>query len=521
MALAKYFSKDLLAINRLINTDQTILEETLNRKLISVAFDENAVNTSEGYYGLDLIIRLLSRLYPKIKVIDLSGKNEEKRVQLINLSKEINSNIEIISEVVDEDIYIIAGYTKKKIQTKGIKLYFGSDNWISKYSTLEVQRFNKSYNPFGSGISACIVASNVFRQIFKSDFQKTDFDVKVDFSAFSLDSETNTNPSLEEIELNDVIIAGIGAIGNGTVWALSHLENLKGKITLVDGETVSLSNIQRYVLFNENDENSIKVDAAKEFFNQEHLNIETCKGNWDDFIKKRDSWNIECVAIGIDNEKDRIGIQSSLPHIIFNSFTEPELIGITRHTDFEKNACLACSYIPNTVRKNRTTEIAENCNIPDKSEMVKDYYNLNKPVNETITNYNESLLHEIALANKIKTEDLKQYKGMTLDQFYSDFICGGTILKLSNTENEINNVDAPLAFQSAIAGILLAAEIVKYHMNTKLKQEIRTDFYHLSPIGKLNPYHRKLEKDSTKRCLCRDDDFVNRYIEKWKNKKQK
>jgi hypothetical protein len=114
-------------------------------------------------------------------------------------------------------------------------------------------------------------------------------------------------------------------------------------------------------------------------------------------------------------------------------------------------------------------------------------------------------------------DKLSHYNGFTIDQFYSDFICGGTILKLSSRKDEVKDVDAPLAFQSAMAGILLAAEVVKYFNYEGFKQENRTDIYHLTLISKINPFHRQLVKDKTLRCLCQDEDFKKRYVEKWKS----
>lgn len=520
MALAKYFSKDLLAINRLISTNQTLLQNKLLSSLITIAFDENAVNTLEGNYGLDLIIRLLSRLYPKLKIVDLSKKNNKKRDELISLANDINSKIEIISDNSSiENIYLVAGYSNKKINSKGTIIYFGSKNWISKYSISKIQRFGRSQNPFGCGMAACIAASNIFRHVFSDYLKNMPLDKEFELSVYSLNMEPNNNPTLNSVKFNDVIIVGIGAIGNGIIWALSNFKDLKGDIKLVDSETVKLSNLQRYVLFKEKDEEKIKVEIANKFFNQKKLKVETLRGKWNDYIKNRNNWDINCVAVSIDNEKDRIGIQSSLPNFIFNSFTEPESIGISRHKNFSIDPCLACSYIPSQRKKDFINEVADNCNIPYKSEMVKDYYNLGKTVNDIWPpKYKDSLLSVIAKSNKIDVSKLIHFNGMKIDQFYSDFVCGGVILELSNTEIEINNVDAPLAFQSAMAGILLASELVKHFMATDLKQEHRTDFYHLAPIEKIyNPYHRIIEKDKTNRCLCRDIDFVNRYNKKWKN----
>lgn len=516
MALAKYFSKDLLAINRLINSDQFAFEEILSKKIVALAFDENAIHSNEGFCGLDLIIRLLARFYPKIKIVDLSNVNKAKKNSLVRLAMEINGNIEIVSDSEKEDVLIIAGSTEKQIQSKMPIFFFGSDNWISKYSVSVSKSFGETNNPFGSGIAACIVISNIFRCFFSKYMDYKELDREIELSIFSLSFGSLANPSLEEIEIKDTVIAGIGAIGNGVVWALSKIEKLKGRIALIDNENISQSNLQRYILFTEADEKKEKIIVARDFFKQKKLDIELCKGEWKDYINKRKDWNIDCVAIGIDNEIDRIGIQSSLPRVIFNAFTEQELIGITRHHDFELEPCLGCYYIPNSIRKNRTTEVAENCDIPDKVDMVKQYYNYNADVNELIQGYNKSLLEEISIARDIPLEKLNQYFGKKIDEFYSDYICGGTILRLSKTKTEIKDVDAPLAFQSAMAGIILASELIKYHSNIELSLQKRTDIHHLSLINEINPYHRSLAKNPTDSCLCGDEDYIKRYNEKWK-----
>ena len=514
MALAKYFSKDLLAINRLIKTNQNAYEEILNNKIVAIAFDENAIITEEGKNGLDLIIRLIARFYPKIKLIDLSEQNSETIERLQKLALGINGNIEIVSDTNKEDVLILAGLTNKPINPSVQTFYFGSDNWISKYSIKEQQSFNTTANPFGCGVAACIVISNVFRNFFYEFMEYKELDTEFQLSVYSFN--TNDNPVLDKIVFKDVVIAGIGAIGNGLVWSLSKISNLQGKLALVDGEEISKSNLQRYVLFTESNENKDKVKIAKNFFNQTNLKVSAFKGEWEDYVKKRKNWNIDCVAVGIDNEKGRVGIQSSLPRILFNAFTEPESIGISKHLDFVNQPCLACYYIPNSKKKNRTEEVAENCGISDKVDLIKDYYNFNANVDDVLVNKKVSLLQEISINQNIPIEELSQYKGKKVDEFYSDYICGGTVLQLSKKNNEIHDVDAPLAFQSAIAGLLLASEVVKYHMQLDNNQFNRIDFYHLSPITELNPFQRDIAKNVTGNCLCNDEYYIDRYNEKWK-----
>jgi len=514
MAQAKYFSKDLLAINRLINTNQNAFEKILNNKIVAIAFDENALITEEGKNGLDLIIRLVARFYPKIKLIDLSEQNSEAKRGLEKLALGINGNIEIVSDADEEDVLILAGLTNKPINSGVQTFYFGSDNWISKYSIKKKQSFNSTANPFGCGIAACIVISNIFRSFFSEFMEYKELDTEFQLSTYSFN--TKDNPFFDKIIFKDVVIAGIGAIGNGVVWSLSKISNLQGKLALVDAEEISKSNLQRYLLFTESNENKDKVKIAKKFFNQTNLKVSPFKGEWKDYVKKRKNWNIDCVAVGIDNEKDRVGIQSSLPRILFNTFTEPESIGISKHLDFVSQPCLACYYIPNSKKKNRTEEVAENCGISDKVDLIKDYYNYNANVDDVLPNKTQSLLQEISITQNISIEKLSQYQGKKVDEFYSDYICGGTVLQLSEKNNEIHDVDAPLAFQSAIAGLLLASEVVKYHMQLDNKQCNRIDFYHLSPITELNPFQRDITKNETGNCLCNDEYYIDRYNEKWK-----
>lgn len=515
MALASYFSKDLLAINRLVNTNHNLLEDKLNKWNVAIVFDKEAANSSEGKLGLDLLVRLTARFYPFLSIIDLSGNHNNLKQELEDLSKAVNSRIEFISKDT-YDLIFVAGRITAPLPDSNKVCYWGSDSWIAKYSPNNQQQLGNSENPFGVGVSVCVAVSNAFRFLFSNALSGYEPDQSLKMSVLKLVEGSTSNFPLAPVNLEDVTLAGVGAIGNGVVWALSNYVDLSGNLTLVDSEAVSLSNLQRYVLFSEKDQEKNKTDLAKSFFNQPKLNVEAITGTWADYTTKRNDWNIKCVGVGIDNELDRIGIQSSLPEKIFNAFTEAESIGITRHSN-PASGCLACSYIPLQKSKNRINEIADNCNIPDKFGWVKDYYNLKMTVDEAHPQLpNTSLLNEIAQANQIDINEMTQYHGMLVEEFYSDFVCGGAIIKMGSSVNKAEQVDAPLAFQSALAGILLAAEIIKEHMPKKLKIESRTDVYHLSPIKKgLNPYHRIVPKDSTGRCICSDELFLNRYKEKW------
>src|SRR5260370_32885710 len=54
-------------------------------------------------------------------------------------------------------------------------------------------------------------------------------------------------------------------------------------------------------------------------------------------------------------------------------------------------------------------------------------------------------------------ELLEPFKGKTIDAFYREAICGGHVIAA-----EGGKIEVPMAFQSAMAGIMLAAEVVQY-----------------------------------------------------------
>lgn len=516
MGLAKYFSKDLLAINRLIKVDQDIVIQRLNETVVRICFDDDAVNSKEGNCCIDLLIRFLARFYPKIILQDCSGKNSGYIKELEMLAKKINGKIEFISDKKNSTYNIIVGNVRKKKLSKVNSFYLGSDNWIFKYSRTKKQKFGNTDNPFGSGMAACLVAANLFRDIFK-DFQGIDtLDEDVTLSSYNLDFTKLENPKFKRIKFDDAVIAGLGAVGNGLLWSLSQIDDLEGSLHLVDHDRFSLSNLQRYVMAIEKDIGNLKVIKAKRLLERDKLKIKIFPVKWSEYLTKRGNFNIDCVAVSIDNAQDRIGIQSTLPKVILNAFTEDSVIGITRHRNFISEACLACSYIPEGQIKHRINEIADNCNIPQHFDLVKDYYNLDKSVDEIIPGKTESILSIIAKANSFDIAALEQFKGKKIDEFYSDAVCGGNIFALSNKDGKQNNIDVPMAFQSVIAGLLLGIELVKYSWGKKSNKFQRIDYYSLFRLNeKTNPVNRELEKNKNGNCICGDEIYRKRYREKW------
>ena len=81
--------------------------------------------------------------------------------------------------------------------------------------------------------------------------------------------------AIEKLKKSHVAVFGLGGVGGYTVEALARAG--VGKLTLIDNDTVNESNLNRQILYEDNDEGKWKVDAAackiKKLNRRIHINI--------------------------------------------------------------------------------------------------------------------------------------------------------------------------------------------------------------------------------------------------------
>ena len=95
---------------------------------------------------------------------------------------------------------------------------------------------------------------------------------------------------------------------------------------------------------------------------------------------------------------------------------------------------------------------------------------------------------------------------MPVSVFYSKVLCGG--LLITNEQNR--QMETPMAFQSALAGILLASELVLYTTGKrKEKIEMMTRIDLLRPL--VEYLNESVLKTPDESCICHDPDFRKQY----------
>jgi hypothetical protein len=502
MAVANFFDKVALGASQLLkNYDQQGFKELLLSQNVLVSYDDDAAEKYEGKVSLDLLIRLLARLYPNLKI--QGDGNKEFQQELESLAKKINPQIN--TEVGEATVCIVVGNTKP---TYSIPTFFiGSNSWVCYFSESEPQGSSSSNNPLGAAAAACIGAANLFRHVFSKQLPYSEIDKSFSLSLFNYTySEDQKGIILPPVNISDTVVVGLGAIGNGLTWLLGQLIDVTGEITFVDHEVVGLSNLQRYILTEQSSIEQAKVIIAEGYLKRTDLTVIKKPFDWRQYVAERQNSVIKTIAVCIDNAEDRIMIQGILPKKIYNAWTQQENLGISRHINFNTDPCLCCLYLPSIVKKSRSQEVADNLNLSHEERLIRGYLANKKLVDEI-------LLNLIADANQLSVMEFHKYLNKPIDIFYSEVVCGGIMMsKTGAISNSKQQIEVPCAFESAMAGILLASELIKESLGYEINNQETTTRFNLirSRADYIN-----FSEEKKKNCICCDNIFIDVYKDKW------
>ena len=496
MALADFFHRDAIAISQVLQGYETdAFVEQLEGVRVGIAFGEDAATSRDGRHLLDLSVRLAARLYPNLTFATGPG-GEQFAEELITLAESINPNIEASTTDTPNTVLAIGADAP---HVDAPTLYAGCGGWQAYAGTAGPYGTSDLGNPFGAGFAACLAAANLFRLLFLPDGAELlddDINFPPDAEAFpSLTTATLTAP---------LVLVGTGAVGNSAAWALGRTP-LEGQICLVDPEVVDLSNLQRYVLCAQSDEGGVKVEVAAKAF-QDTLQPLPYLGTWASFLEAK-GYNWERVLVALDSARDRRAVQGSLPRWIVNAWTQVGDLGVSSHTFLRPDACLACLYLPTAESKSQDQIIAEGLRIPELQDRVRALLDSGEGTDRSICD-------AVAKAFEIPAGRLEAYVGKPIRELWAHGVCGGGIIPLGNAGSPPRDLHVPLAFQSALAGLLLAAEAVRDVMTGGAQRKTlvrRLDV--LRPLG--DPSPQPALKAGDGRCICEDRDYVSVYRQKY------
>jgi len=496
MALADYFSRDALAISQVLQGfERDTFTEGLEEVRVAIAFGEEAATSRDGRELLDLSVRLAARLYPSLTFATVPAC-DGLAAELMALAASINPNIETWT-TGSADVALSIGGDAPTVNAPTV--YAGCDDWVAMVGTEGPYKTSDHGNPFGAGFAACLAAANLFRFLFLPD-GATSLDADIRFPP-----DASSFPRLTPVTLTDpLVLVGVGAVGNSAAWALARTP-LVGQTWLVDPQLVELSNLQRYVLCARSDEDGIKVKVVGREF-RGGLQALPHQGTWASFLGN-EGYEWERVLVALDSAHDRRAVQASLPRWIANAWTQVGDLGVSAHSFLGSDACLACLYLPTQKSKSQDEIIAEGLKIPQFRDQVRILLG-----NGLATG--KDLCAAVATAWGIPAKTLEPYVDRPIRALWVDGICGGGIIPLGEAGPAPRELQVPLAFQSALAGVLLAAETVCDVLTDGARRKTlvrRMDV--LRPLGE--PLPQPELRAGTGCCICEDHDFVAGYRAKY------
>lgn len=508
MTLANFFDKAALAATQVLQgIDYDHVAAVLQDQVVGLAFDDQATHSREGMVTLELAVNLLARLYPSLAILPQGEQAQRHAEGLLKIAHAINPAI-TIKDVTHVSVLLAVGMLVFSLDVPTI--YVGSDGWMVHVSPDAPVGSGSTHNPFGAGAAACFGAANIFRIVFSKYLAHAAVDRP--FIMSMLDYQPNSpqvlNPALPAIELGETHLVGAGAIGNGALWALSHAPQVHGMLHVIDHEHIDLTNLQRYVLAFQDDIGTPKVTLAKRVLQQTTIACSPHAERWGDYLRNRGDWNLQRVAVAVDSDEDRRAIQAALPLWIANAWTQVGDLGVSRHTFLGNQACLMCLYLPDQERPSDDQVVAAAIGLPEAKEEVRLLLYTGAPVPR-------SLLERVASAMGVAVEPLLAFEGQPLRSFYTQAICGGVVLRLGGRVGGTRQAEAvPLAFQSALAGIMLASELIAHAGRLKeMPPPVTTKIDLLRPLP---PYlSHPASKHPSGRCICQDSDYVARYQAKY------
>jgi hypothetical protein len=161
--------------------------------------------------------------------------------------------------------------------------------------------------------------------------------------------------------------------------------------------------------------------------------------------------------------------------------------------------------MPTGTIKSEDEKVAEELRLPEAKMEVR-------ALLQNSAGVSDNFVQRVATAFNVPYADLSSFVGQPLRTFYQKAICGGFMIGLTGTGNAGTAI-VPMAFQSALAGLGLAADLVKHAAGLPVPSATSTRINLMRPVAAVlaDPH----AQDTSGRCICRDQDFLDAYRRKY------
>lgn len=489
MAVAPFFERVYGAVGGHLAISRESLETAL--KDVTVGINVGDKVKQNDIWIAELATNILARLYPRIAITG----SDEHVAQLRDLAVSINPNIEISSGAPSTTAIAVG------LGSADASLFPSASGWVAHLNHKSGKRSGEA-NPYAAGAAAVFACSELFRRVFLQSVGEPDISV----SLLNFDNNTGSSLRLTNANVGEVLFIGAGAVGNAALWAFSRDQCLRGQLTVVDPEPIELSNLQRYVLAQHVDIGQAKVDIAKRTLKTSRLLVKPVKMRLDKFAEKPKNRLIPTTVISVDNIEGRRAAQALLPKLIINGWTGDHGLGVSWHVFSQDAACLACLYHPHAQGTSATEQAAKALGLtPDRAALL---WVTRQPLTDAD-------IHTAANSLGISESALAPWRGKYLGDLYTDVVCGAVPLDITG----VGRVEVvPLAHQSVLAGIVMAAELLKRTQSSLGRLAQSEVLVSWDDVIRPPPVIWRKPRPREAGCICGDDVYQTVYRKKWRSR---
>lgn len=499
MALARYFDRVHAAAGRHLALDRDSLAAALGESVVAVhCGPEVEINGESPRWLAELLVNLLARLYPRLAL----AAPDATRMHLESLARSINPAIEIVGGESVATATVVIGNLDG---APSGALHPRADGWVARLLRAPDPRPWGPANPYAAAAAATFAASEVFRTIFRDRLKTPALARDVHLSLLDFGEEAGADRPLAAAHLGEVAFLGLGAVCNAALWTLARHSGLAMQGWGVDPEATDLSNLQRYVLTVDSDVGLAKTELAVRGLANTELVLEPRREALETFANVfPESFTVPTVCVSVDNVEGRRAAQALLPRLLVNGWTSDGGLGASWHEFDREAACLACLYQPHGTSLSPLELVADALGL-DRARGAALWIEGQPP--------GEQDLRVIAKHLGLGDEAIAAWRGKQLTELYTGLVCGAAGVDL---QGHGHTEAVPLAHQSALAGILLAAELVK-RSDPKLAALAQSEpLVAWDDVLWAPPRQWRRPREREPMCFCGDRDYQAVYRAKWR-----
>jgi hypothetical protein len=429
----------------------------------------------------------LARLFPHLVAADT-------RTERLVGEQIAWAGTDTLCEVGPAELAIIVGDGAKIEAPQSI--YVGADGWRVHMSDGGPQPAVRI--GLGAPAAGFLATLEVFKRVFRpwidGDVEEV---TELHWSLFDWSTKgDDPGPELARLALPEVVWAGMGAVAHGAFWALSLLPRMSGSFFAVDPDPYGSQAVRRYPAARAAWEGKPKPDQIRDWLGGVNRQLRVISevtdiNSW--YSAHRPDCVVPILVTTPDSKETRRHCALKLPRVAISAWAEGFRLG-TETFPFRDGRCLGCAYPVDAEAISEIDEISKETNL--KPWRVRQLLDAGGPLSD----------NDIAVIRASYPLDASELRGRTLRSVREHLCAVGRLTIPGNPEG----VEVPLGFVSAIAGVVVAAELIRWVLGMPTGKRWAWDARLAPQPGNAWPNGPRDD------CFaCGDPDFVDAYRAKY------